>query len=61
MTQCLKEEVLQPMVTCVKKLPRIMASENLAALWLGKPPSGTDLAGIIIGNDAINTCRSASS
>ena len=55
--QCLNEEVLQPMVSCVKRLPRIMAAEGLAALWPGKAPSGTDLAGIIIGNDALNACR----
>ena len=56
--QCLNEDVLQPMVSCVKRLPRIMAAEGLAALWgPGKPPSGTDLAGIIIGNDALNACR----
>ena len=34
-----------------------MAAEGLAALWPGKAPSGTDLAGIIIGNDALNACR----
>ena len=45
------------MVTCIKRLPRIMASEALASLWQGKAPSGTDLAGIIIGNDALNACR----
>lgn len=55
--QCLNEDVLQPMVSCVKRLPRIMAAEGLAGLWPGKAPSGTDLAGIIIGNDALNACR----
>lgn len=55
--QCLNEEVLQPMVSCVKRLPRIMAAEGLAALWPSKASSGIDLAGIIIGNDALNACR----
>ncbi len=55
--QCLNEDVLQPMVTCIKRLPRIMGAEGLAALWPGKAPSSTDLASIIIGNDAINSCR----
>ena len=45
------------MVTCMKKMPRIMGAEGLAGLWAGKAPSGTDLAGIIIGNDALNACR----
>ncbi|KAL3139691.1 hypothetical protein ABBQ38_004002 [Trebouxia sp. C0009 RCD-2024] len=57
MLKCLNEDVLQPMVSCVKRLPRIMAAEGLASLWPGKPPAGTDLAGIIIGNDALNACR----
>ena len=56
-SQCLNEDVLQPMVTCIKKLPRIMGAEALASLWPAKAPSGTDLAGIIIGNDALNACR----
>ncbi|DBA67338.1 TPA: hypothetical protein ACH3X2_001634 [Trebouxia sp. C0005] len=57
MLKCLNEDVLQPMVTCIKRLPRIMGAEGLAALWPGTPPSSTDLASIIIGNDAINSCR----
>ena len=59
--QCLNEEVVHPMVTCIKRLPRIMGAEGLAALWPGQSPSSTDLAGIIIGNDAINSCRFTSS
>ncbi|KAA6424307.1 MAG: hypothetical protein FRX49_05519 [Trebouxia sp. A1-2] len=61
MLKCLNEDVLQPMVTCIKRLPRIMGAEGLAALWPGTPPSSTDLASIIIGNDAINSCRQWSS
>ncbi|KAL0028497.1 hypothetical protein WJX77_010302 [Trebouxia sp. C0004] len=57
MLKCLNEDVLQPMVTCIKRLPRIMGAEGLAPLWPGKAPSSTDLASIIMGNDAINSCR----
>ena len=49
------------MVSCMKRLPRIMAAEGLSGLWPSKPPAGTDLAGIIIGNDALNACRYSAS
>ena len=55
--QCLNEDVVQPMVSCIKRLPRILAAESLAALWPGKPPPSTDLASIITANDALNACR----
>lgn len=49
------------MVTCIKRMPRIMASDALASLWQGSTAAGTDLAGIIIGNDALNSCRCSAS
>ena len=56
--QCLNEDVLSPMVACIRKMPRLMASEALSHLWPDKAPAGTDLAGSIIGNAVLNTCRS---
>ena len=56
--QCLNEDVLSPMVACIRKMPRLMASEALAHLWPDKAPAGTDLAGAILGNTVLNTCRS---
>lgn len=56
--QCLNEDVLSPMVSCIRKMPRLMASEALTHLWSGKAPAGTDLAGSIIGNATLNSCRS---
>ena len=55
--QWLNEDVVQGMVSCINRLPRIMAAEGLAALWPTTLPSSTDLASIIIGNDALNSCR----
>ena len=55
--QWVNEDVVQGMVCCINRLPRIMAAEGLAALWPTTLPSSTDLASIIIGNDALNSCR----
>lgn len=55
--QCLNEEVLQPMVSCIRKMPRLMSAEALAHLWPTKAPAATDLAGSIIANSTLNVCR----
>lgn len=56
--QCLNEDVLSPMVACIRKMPRLLATEALSHLWPEKAPAGTDLAGSIINNATLNTCRS---
>ena len=63
----LSTEVLDGMVNIVRRMPRILADEELAAAWGPVTPSepqgplrkarGADIAGMVQASDAINMCR----
>ncbi len=65
--QMLSAEVLDGMVNIVRRMPRILADEELAAAWGPVTPpgqqgalrkaKGADIAGMVQASDAINMCR----